>query len=163
MDDDLAVDDLRDPRLSSALVEQGDQLLESDPVRAGESYFAASEAGASSADLAAKRAQAAWSCGDIDSAAQLLDEAMTFAERSESVTARIADVAAATWSMRGMLHTGSGFYDAFPPTTAEASVRRLIARIGVGEAGTIPAAAALISAVEDALSPFNVRIGDTPI
>jgi carbon-monoxide dehydrogenase large subunit len=34
---------------------------------------------------------------------------------------------------------------------------------GVGEAGTIPAAAALISAVEDALSPFNVRIGDVPI
>ncbi|HKP08188.1 MAG TPA: ATP-binding protein, partial [Microbacterium sp.] len=126
--------DLRDPRLSSALVEHGDQLLDSDPVRAGELYGAAAEAGVSSADLAAKRAQAAWSCGDVDSAAQLLDEAMTFADRSESVSARIADVAAATWSMRGMLHTGAGFYDVFPPTTAEASVRRLIARIGVGEA-----------------------------
>ena len=34
---------------------------------------------------------------------------------------------------------------------------------GVGEAGTIPAAAALISAVEDALSPFNVRIGQVPL
>jgi carbon-monoxide dehydrogenase large subunit len=34
---------------------------------------------------------------------------------------------------------------------------------GVGEAGTIPAAAALISAVEDALSPFNVRIGHFPL
>jgi carbon-monoxide dehydrogenase large subunit len=34
---------------------------------------------------------------------------------------------------------------------------------GVGEAGTIPAAAALISAVEDALSPFNVRIGEVPL
>jgi carbon-monoxide dehydrogenase large subunit len=34
---------------------------------------------------------------------------------------------------------------------------------GVGEAGTIPAAAALISAVEDALSPFNVRIGQMPL
>ena len=34
---------------------------------------------------------------------------------------------------------------------------------GVGEAGTIPAAAALISAVEDALSPFNVRIGHVPL
>jgi carbon-monoxide dehydrogenase large subunit len=34
---------------------------------------------------------------------------------------------------------------------------------GVGEAGTIPAAAALISAVEDALSPFRVRIGQVPL
>ena len=34
---------------------------------------------------------------------------------------------------------------------------------GVGEAGTIPAAAALISAVEDALAPFNVRIGQVPL
>jgi carbon-monoxide dehydrogenase large subunit len=34
---------------------------------------------------------------------------------------------------------------------------------GVGEAGTIPAAAALNSASEDALSPFNVRIGHFPL
>ena len=34
---------------------------------------------------------------------------------------------------------------------------------GVGEAGTIPAAAALISAVEDALSPFHVRIDRFPL
>lgn len=34
---------------------------------------------------------------------------------------------------------------------------------GVGEAGTIPAAAALISAIEDALSPFNVRIAQVPL
>jgi carbon-monoxide dehydrogenase large subunit len=34
---------------------------------------------------------------------------------------------------------------------------------GVGEAGTIPAAAALISAIEDALSPFHVRIGQFPL
>jgi carbon-monoxide dehydrogenase large subunit len=34
---------------------------------------------------------------------------------------------------------------------------------GVGEAGNIPAAAALISAVEDALTPFNVRIGHFPL
>jgi carbon-monoxide dehydrogenase large subunit len=34
---------------------------------------------------------------------------------------------------------------------------------GVGEAGTIPAAAVLMSAIEDALSPFNVRIGQMPL
>lgn len=34
---------------------------------------------------------------------------------------------------------------------------------GVGEAGTIPAAAAIISAVEHALEPFGVRIAEAPI
>jgi carbon-monoxide dehydrogenase large subunit len=34
---------------------------------------------------------------------------------------------------------------------------------GAGEGGTIPAAAAIISAVEDALAPFGVRIAQAPI
>ena len=34
---------------------------------------------------------------------------------------------------------------------------------GVGETGTIPAAAAVISAVENALSPFGIRISQTPV
>ena len=34
---------------------------------------------------------------------------------------------------------------------------------GAGEVGTIPAAAAVISAIEDALSPFGVRISQTPV
>src|SRR5258708_37619947 len=34
---------------------------------------------------------------------------------------------------------------------------------GAGEVGTIPAAAAVISPVEDALTPFGVRIAETPI
>ena len=34
---------------------------------------------------------------------------------------------------------------------------------GVGENGTIPATAAIISAIEDALTPFGVRIAETPI
>ena len=34
---------------------------------------------------------------------------------------------------------------------------------GAGEVSTIPAAAAVISAIEDALSPFSVRIAQVPI
>ncbi len=34
---------------------------------------------------------------------------------------------------------------------------------GVGEVGTIPVAAAVISAIEDALQPFGVRISQTPV
>jgi carbon-monoxide dehydrogenase large subunit len=34
---------------------------------------------------------------------------------------------------------------------------------GVGEAGTVPAAAAIVSAIENALAPFGITIGETPI
>ena len=34
---------------------------------------------------------------------------------------------------------------------------------GVGEAGCVPAAAAVVSAVEDALRGFGVRIGEYPM
>jgi carbon-monoxide dehydrogenase large subunit len=34
---------------------------------------------------------------------------------------------------------------------------------GAGEVSTIPTAAAVISAIEDALSPFHVRIAQTPV
>ena len=34
---------------------------------------------------------------------------------------------------------------------------------GVGEAGVIPAVAAVISAVENALTPFDVRIREAPV
>jgi carbon-monoxide dehydrogenase large subunit len=34
---------------------------------------------------------------------------------------------------------------------------------GAGEGGTIPALAAIVAAVEDALSPYGVRIDEVPI
>jgi carbon-monoxide dehydrogenase large subunit len=34
---------------------------------------------------------------------------------------------------------------------------------GTGESGTVPAAACIISAIEDALSPFGVRICEAPM
>jgi carbon-monoxide dehydrogenase large subunit len=34
---------------------------------------------------------------------------------------------------------------------------------GVGESGCVPAAGAIVSAIEDALSPFGVRIGEYPV
>jgi aerobic carbon-monoxide dehydrogenase large subunit len=34
---------------------------------------------------------------------------------------------------------------------------------GAGEVGTIPVTAAIMSAIENALTPFNVRINQTPI
>jgi carbon-monoxide dehydrogenase large subunit len=66
------------------------------------------------------------------------------------------------------------FADYLMPTAAEVPVLEIMYREspsplnplgakGVGEVGTIPAAAALISAVEDALRPFGVRIAQVPI
>ena len=34
---------------------------------------------------------------------------------------------------------------------------------GAGEGGTIPAPAAIVAAIEDALSPFGVRFADMPL
>ena len=34
---------------------------------------------------------------------------------------------------------------------------------GVGEAGCVPAAAAILSAVENALEPFGIIVGETPM
>jgi carbon-monoxide dehydrogenase large subunit len=34
---------------------------------------------------------------------------------------------------------------------------------GVGESGCVPAAGAIVSAIEDALSPFGVRIDEYPV
>ena len=34
---------------------------------------------------------------------------------------------------------------------------------GAGEGGTLPAAAAIVAAIENALSPFGVRFGDSPL
>ena len=34
---------------------------------------------------------------------------------------------------------------------------------GVGETGTVPAAAAVVSAIENALAPFGARLSDYPV
>ena len=34
---------------------------------------------------------------------------------------------------------------------------------GAGEGGTIPAAAAIVAAIENALAPFGVRFADSPL
>lgn len=34
---------------------------------------------------------------------------------------------------------------------------------GIGEAGTVPAAAAIVAAIENALAPFGVRVDEYPV
>jgi carbon-monoxide dehydrogenase large subunit len=83
-----------------------------------------------------------------------LYEWMGFDDAGQPVTTTFADYLLPTATDVPMLQT---LYKQTPSPLNPLGVK------GVGEAGVIPAAAAIISAVEDALAPFNVRIGQTPI
>ena len=81
-------------------------------------------------------------------------EWMGYDDAGQPVTTTFADYLLPTATELPMLET---LYKETPSPLNPLGVK------GVGEAGTIPAAAALISAVEDALTPFNVRIGHVPL
>jgi carbon-monoxide dehydrogenase large subunit len=81
-------------------------------------------------------------------------EWMGYDDAAQPVTTTFADYLLPTATEIPMLET---LYKETPSPLNPLGVK------GVGEAGTIPAAAALISAVEDALTPFNVQIGQVPL
>ena len=83
-----------------------------------------------------------------------LFEWMGYDDGAQPVTTTFADYLLPTATEVPMLTT---LYKETPSPLNPLGVK------GVGEAGTIPAAAALISAVEDALTPFNVRINQYPL
>jgi carbon-monoxide dehydrogenase large subunit len=83
-----------------------------------------------------------------------LYEWMGYDADAQPVTTTLADYLLPTATEVPMLQT---LYRETPSPLNPLGVK------GVGEAGTIPAAAALISAIEDALAPFGVRIAQTPI
>jgi carbon-monoxide dehydrogenase large subunit len=83
-----------------------------------------------------------------------LYEWMGYDEGGQPVTTTFADYLMPTATEVPMITT---LYKQTPSPLNPLGVK------GVGEAGTIPAAAALISAVEDALAPFGVRIGHYPL
>jgi carbon-monoxide dehydrogenase large subunit len=83
-----------------------------------------------------------------------LFEWMGYDDGAQPVTTTYADYLLPTATEVPMLQT---LYKETPSPLNPLGVK------GVGEAGTIPAAAAIVSAVEDALSPFNVRIGQYPL
>jgi carbon-monoxide dehydrogenase large subunit len=83
-----------------------------------------------------------------------LYEWMGYDEQGQPVTTTYADYLMPTATEVPMLQT---LYKETPSPLNPLGVK------GVGEGGTIPAAAALISAIEDALSPFDVRIGHFPL
>jgi carbon-monoxide dehydrogenase large subunit len=83
-----------------------------------------------------------------------LFEMMIYDESGQPVTTTFADYLLPTATELPNFET---FYKESP-----SPINPLGAK-GVGEVGTIPAAAAVVSAVEDALRPFAIRISQTPI
>jgi carbon-monoxide dehydrogenase large subunit len=83
-----------------------------------------------------------------------LFEWMGYDERGQPLTTTFADYLLPTATELPMLTT---HYKETPSPLNPLGAK------GVGETGTIPAAAALISAIEDALTPFGVHIAQVPI
>jgi aerobic carbon-monoxide dehydrogenase large subunit len=83
-----------------------------------------------------------------------LFEWMGYDERGQPLTTTFADYLLPTATELPLLTT---LYKETPSPLNPLGVK------GVGEVGTIPAAAAIISAIEDALSPFGVHIAQVPI
>ena len=81
-------------------------------------------------------------------------EWMGYDETGQPVTTTFADYLLPTAKDVPSLHT---LYKESPSPHNPLGVK------GVGEVGVIPAAAAVISAIEDALSPFNVQIAQMPV
>jgi carbon-monoxide dehydrogenase large subunit len=83
-----------------------------------------------------------------------LFERMGYDERGQPLTTTFADYLLPTATELPMLAT---HYKETPSPLNPLGAK------GVGEVGTIPAAAAIISAIEDALTPFGVHIVQVPI
>ncbi len=83
-----------------------------------------------------------------------LYERMEFGADGQPLTTNLADYLLLTATE--MPHIGL-FHQESPTPLNPLGIK------GVGEAGTLPTPAAIISAIEDALSPFDVRLGHAPV
>jgi carbon-monoxide dehydrogenase large subunit len=92
--------------------------------------------------------------GIVHGISNALFERMGYDEAGQPTTTTLADYLLPSAAEVPMLET---FYKDSPSPLNPLGAK------GVGEVGTIPAAPAVISAVEDALKPFGVRIAETPI
>lgn len=121
---------IRDPRVAEALIVSADRMLPTQPARAAELYDAAVECGADPQVLAARRARAAWSAGDLDRVTSLVEDVVTTAP--PEVSSSMMAVSAAMWSTRAMMPLAHDVYRHSPPQDAVAFANATIAAIGVG-------------------------------
>lgn len=132
---DHLIDGVRDPRLGDVLVTRADQMLARDPERAVELYDAALTAGADPAAMTLRQARAAWAAGQLDAAAQFVDDAL--ADEQHRGEGELLDTAAAVWAARDMMAMASEVYGTFTgPVDTATATRARIARLGSGHAAS---------------------------
>ncbi|WP_448004194.1 LuxR C-terminal-related transcriptional regulator [Agromyces bauzanensis] len=143
----LAGGGFRDPRVARALVDCGDGLLLTDPVEAWRHYAAAIDAGTDAASIAGRRAQAAWSAGDVRTAERLVDDVLAGTEHPD--LPRTLSVAAATWARKGMLGRAAAAYAGLDDAGAwGAAPLAAVCFAAVGEIGRARAVLAAAPALE---------------
>lgn len=119
-----------DQRIGTVLAAQADRVLSTEPSRASELYHAARASGLDDSELTIRQALAAWGTGDLDAAAGFVDSALTDHRLVDDAT---SDTAAAVWSARGMMATGSEVYLALAPRSERSAVCAAISHVGAGE------------------------------
>ncbi len=122
---------IADPSIGAALTEHADRVLDREPRRALELYDGALECGVAAADLAGRRAQAAWASGRADLAGSILDSVPTLSDSADAE--RIADTSAAIWSLRGMMRMSDAVYRGLTPSGLETHTRATISALGAGQ------------------------------
>ena len=133
---------------------QGDEALPTDPVDAWRRYAASIEAGGEAAALAGRRAQAAWAAGDIRAAERLVDGLLTGAEHPD--LPRVMNVAAATWTRKGMLQRGADAYVGL--TEAETCAAAPLAAVCLAMLGDVGRARAILAAAPEVEYPTSSQV-----
>jgi DNA-binding CsgD family transcriptional regulator len=131
----LAATGVRDPRAAQLLERHGSAALKVDPVLADRLFDEATATGASTAGLAARRAQAAALSGDFDAALQWADSVLT--DEAGTDRARAAGVTAAVMARRGLLVRSAELYRLAGPDRAGSAALALLATGSAGEAAAV--------------------------
>jgi DNA-binding CsgD family transcriptional regulator len=128
----LARSGLADPRVAADLEKAGDRALEHNPGLAAQLYDEALLAGADELATAARRAQASYAIGDLDSASRIIDGLLMCPDPPDLRLG--ADVSAAVWAQRGMLARGADVYTWLGPERVGPSrPAAAVAMIGSGD------------------------------
>lgn len=150
----LARGGYRDARVADTLERAADNALTAEPAVASELYEAAGAAGSDELGTAARRAQAAVTVGDLDSAGRILDDLLSRDDAPD--LARAVNASASVWAQRGMLARAADIYRWFGSDRVGAfSPLAVVALVGVGDR---EAAAALIEEQPGHRSPTLLAV-----
>lgn len=136
---DRLVEGVSGQHLAGILLRHGDAVLATDPRRARDLYRRARDAGAESAAVAIREAQAEFGLGAVETAGRLLDGVTIPVEHPDHDAA--ADTAAAVWAARGFARMSDAVYRAFVPRSPASHARATVAAFAVADDGLRDAAA----------------------